>query len=268
MSAYERNSDILSLGVRTSSGRLIAQAGPHQKLWETSKPDASTLRVDAPIFLNGRKWGQVEFSFSQVAGLGLTEILLNTEIRLALFISLASLLGIMFVLRRVFRYLVRSTVVPDRFKSLLDTLAEGVLVLDPDERIVIVNHSFCGATGLSEKQILGRKISRIRWKQPTSEQPPAEFPWRAAARNRKTQSGNFLTIHCEGTRARHFVVSASPIIDDDKHSRGVLVSFDDVTMRYDRNGKMADTVKELKNAGELVQGQNTQLSATATKHAA
>ena len=263
----DRDKDILSLGVRDIHDRLLIQAGPHEKLWPASNPDHTLVRVDVPIFLSGKKWGTVEFCFHPPPGTGFAGMLFSSQAQLVIFVSMLSLLGIMFVLRRVLQHLDPSTVIPDRVKSLLDTLAEGVLVLDTDHRVVVVNNAFATATGLQTDLIVGQRISNVPWRQPGTDDAPATLPWVEAARTGITQRGTPLMLHSKATGSRIFAVSASLINGAGKQSRGVLVSLDDVTKLHDRNSELVKMVKELEKAQEIVHNQNAQLSVMASKDA-
>lgn len=264
-SVHERNPDLRSVGVRIAAGQLVAESGPHRASWGDGQPDASTVRVHVPIFLKAQQWGAVEFCFTPPVGSTIAGVLLSTQMRLVFFISLASLLGIMFMLRRVLQHLDPSNVIPDRVKALLDTLAEGVLVLDNHDRIVVVNNAFTRATGLEVDLLIGHDISKIPWKLPAGDQAPTEFPWKSATRSGVTQRGVPLKLACKATGQHIFSVSASPITGDSKSPRGILVSLDDVTVLHDRNSELVTMVRELESAQTLVREQNAQLSVMASK---
>jgi diguanylate cyclase (GGDEF)-like protein/PAS domain S-box-containing protein len=262
---HERNKDLLSVGVRTADGKLVAQAGPHKESWGDGQPVSTMVRVHVPIFLKGRQWGTVEFCFTPPGGNPVNALLFSPQMRLVYFVSLVSLLGFMFLLRRVLQHLDPSTVIPDRVKALLDTLAEGILVLDNRDRIVVANNAFTRAVGLDVAVLLGRSIDRIPWQFPTGEQSPAEFPWKTAARSGKPQRGVPLMLECKATGQHIFSVSVSPITGDGRSPRGVLISLDDVTVLHDRNSELVKMVKELESAQSLVREQNAQLSVMASR---
>jgi diguanylate cyclase (GGDEF)-like protein/PAS domain S-box-containing protein len=262
---HERNKDLRSVGVRTADGLLVAEAGSHQDTWGNGQPDASMVRVHVPLFLQAHQWGTVEFCFTSPGGSAVWGMLFNSQIRLALFVSLVSLLGFMLMLRRVLQHLDPTSVIPDRVKALLDTLAEGVVVLDNRDRIVVVNSAFTRALGLDADLLLGRSIDRIPWQFPVADQAPAEFPWKTASRSAKTQRGVPLMLHCKATGQHIFSVNASPIVGDGNRLRGILVSLDDVTVLHDRNSELVKMVNELEVAQKVVREQNSELSVIASK---
>ena len=60
-------------------------------------------------------------------------------------------------LRRVLTHLDPSRVVPPRVRAALDTLAEGLLVVDNTGRIVLANKAFVDTVGGSADELQGRK---------------------------------------------------------------------------------------------------------------
>ena len=54
-------------------------------------------------------------------------------------------------------------VVPDRVRQSLDTLSEGLLVMDEHERIVAANQSFCRTAGLSQPALIGKRAGSLDW---------------------------------------------------------------------------------------------------------
>ena len=67
-------------------------------------------------------------------------------------------------LRKTLRYLDPSSVIPERVKAMLDTLAEGVLVLDRRERVVLANDAF-GRLGRHgpRRQLAGLAADTLPW---------------------------------------------------------------------------------------------------------
>ncbi len=263
----ERNKDIVSLGVRDEGNHLLAQAGPHDAMWNSANHDASLIRVGVPIFQGGKKWGSCEFVYHEIGGGHWWVAIFSGQSRLIIFVSTASLLLIMFTLRRVLQHLDPSNVIPDRVKALLDTLAEGVVVLDPEHRVVVVNNAFAKATGVNTDMLVGQKIQQVPWKNADGSDTPPTLPWIEAARTGHTQRGSSLMLESKVTGSRIFAVSASPITGDGTKSRGTLVSLDDVTALHDRNSALVTMVKDLEQAQEVVRQQNAQLATMALKDA-
>ena len=83
-------------------------------------------------------------------------------------------LAYLIYLRRSLQYLDPAAVIPERVKAMLDTLAEGVLVLDQQERIVLANRAFTAAVGQPAADLTGVPASRFGWTRPQacSKTPP------------------------------------------------------------------------------------------------
>ena len=64
-SIVARNPDMLSIGIRSTNGRLISQAGEHDKSWTAT----SGVEKLPPLTLRngGHDWGQIEFTFKQLS---------------------------------------------------------------------------------------------------------------------------------------------------------------------------------------------------------
>src|SRR4051812_15707322 len=127
----ERNGDILSLGVRTAADKLVVEVGEHRQNW--SKPEqggAVDSYVYVPIYASNQKWGTVEVRFRPLGRGGLLGFLTQPSVRLVLFVGSASAVLFVFYLRKMLKHLDPSKVVPKRVRSALDTLAEGLLVVD------------------------------------------------------------------------------------------------------------------------------------------
>ena len=123
-----RNPAVLSAAVRRSDGRLVAEAGDHRANWHKADGMAAAA-AEVPIYQGKLRWGTVEIRFVPLT-VGRLAWLFSPPVRLIAFVGCASFLGYTWYLRRVLKHLDPSTVIPDRVRTTLDTLAEGVIVLD------------------------------------------------------------------------------------------------------------------------------------------
>jgi hypothetical protein len=68
----ERNPDIVSLGVRKTSGDLVVEVGDHKANWIKLADDHSTTtQMQVPIALEDKLWGTMEFRFKPLAPPGI-----------------------------------------------------------------------------------------------------------------------------------------------------------------------------------------------------
>jgi PAS domain S-box-containing protein len=116
-------------------------------------------------------------------------------------------------------------------RNALDSLTEGLLVLDARGRIMLANQSLAEVLGLDPDRLIGRHATEIAW-QGRDGQPmaPEALPWQAALALRQVQRDAlvYLTDH-DGQRAS-LRSNCSPILGPQGDLHGVLVSLQDITV--------------------------------------
>ncbi len=139
----ERNEDLLSAGLRMESGRLITSVGSHKELWQRDVSNYSTeSQIKVPIWSGKARWGHVELRFKSVSDNGWWSLLQEPLTLLIAFTGLLSFSAFYFYLGKMLKHLDPSKAIPGRVKSALDNMAEGLLVLDTKEQIVLANRAF------------------------------------------------------------------------------------------------------------------------------
>ncbi len=227
----ERNDDLLSVGLRGNNGRLVASAGNHEQVW---KPGVEALSTDAhvqvPIQSARGKWGTLELRFEDLGVDGWFGPLFDPRMRM-----IAGVVGLCFItfyfyLGRVLRQLDPSRAVPARVRNALDTMAEGLLVLDPKGHVVLANEAFSRVVGRAADDIVGRLVTVFEFRNGEGAPLPVdEQPWNTALATGVTQRNFRLRLPNAGGELRTFLVNASPVMGAGTRPGGVLVSFDDVT---------------------------------------
>jgi len=223
-----RNHDILSAAVRDQKGKLVAVVGDHENGWQTKgSAEAIDSAVFVPIWSNSQRWGTVEVRFKPLAGSGLLGLVSHPGVKLILFVSLVSFLMYIVYLKKTLQHLDPSKVVPARVRSALDTLAEGLLVLDKQERIMLANGAFARLMGKESDELLGTTVTNLPW----IKDPDQLFaPWTRAIREGVNQQNETVKLRdCDGV-VRTFVVNCSPVLGQDGKHRGVLASLEDITL--------------------------------------
>jgi PAS domain S-box-containing protein len=223
-----RNSDIVSLGVRKVNGFLITDIGNHAAHWSNASDDAA--RVFVPIFWQDKTWGSVEIRFQPLTHPGMFGFIYSPYTKMILFISLASLFSFLVYLKRTLQHLDPSKVVPPHVRAALDTLAEGLLILDQQGRIALANRTFAAVAGADSDKLMGTRASQFAWQQdsPAGETAP-ELPWNAAVRSNESQRNRTLRLKDTAGVTRTFIVNCSPVAGARGKARGALASFEDVT---------------------------------------
>jgi diguanylate cyclase (GGDEF)-like protein/PAS domain S-box-containing protein len=144
-------------------------------------------------------------------------------------------------------------------------MAEGVLLLDQNERIVLVNSAFAKWVNRAPEDMLGEKASDFDWRAPGTGDAARDFPWRDALRDSKPVTGTPLLLAVEGGIDRSFAVNGSPVLDGWGRAKGVIATFDDVTELERKSNELADALVELEKTQDEIQLQNDELQVLATR---
>lgn len=264
--AVERNEDVVSAGVRRVNGELVVHAGNHQEQW-TDPPDLRSTPTHAhvPIYKGKTRWGKLEICFRPIAHGGIWNVFHRPGVQLVIFVALAAFVGYLLFMKRTLSHLDPSSVIPRRVRSTLDTLAEGVILLDAQERIVLANEAFANTVGKPAAALAGKKASELNWTDVKSELPTQDYPWISAFSKGESRTGALLGLCADGKTAKTFVVNAAPIIGGDSRKRGALATFDDVTAIEEKNTRLQRLLKLLRESRSEIETQNRQLQVLATK---
>jgi diguanylate cyclase (GGDEF)-like protein/putative nucleotidyltransferase with HDIG domain/PAS domain S-box-containing protein len=257
-SLVERNPSIKSAAISKSSGQEIAVAGDHSIHWATKSPTAGQ-NVEVPIFKGDRRWGALQICFAPLTT-SLLDLWAPRALWLGLGIAVISFLVSRFYLRRILQHLDPSSVIPDRVRSTLDTLAEGVLVLDKSQRIVLANKSFAGKVGCNSADLQGKRASEFPWFDPPNGEA---LPWKTAIDQCASRTGALLSLKTHADARRTFVVNATPILGADGKGRGALATFDDVTSIEEKNKQLEAMLEALRVSRDEVRRQNRELEVLA-----
>ena len=260
-----RNAEILSAALRRGNGRLIVQAGDHAKRWLNSQDNPTSTHIKIPIFRDKNRWGQFELVFTPPDSVTVSGMFDAPLTRLLLFAALSGFFGYLLFIKKTLREMDPSKVVPAHVKATLDALAEGVIILDENERIVLANSTFTDRVKLSSTALLGRKASSLNWRAPHSTEPPPNYPWFVAVKQKANQTGIPMTFETRQGERLAFMVNSSPILDAKNNVRGAMATFDDVSELERKNNELAKALRLLRRSRDEVQQQNQELEVLATR---
>jgi diguanylate cyclase (GGDEF)-like protein/PAS domain S-box-containing protein len=270
----DRNPEILSLGVRRENGQLICEAGDHFRYWRLADDAVSTEnQMLVPIMTGANRWGTVEVAFQPLDRPLWGGFTVNPLFVLSLFMAVGSGVAFYTYLARVLRQLNPKQVVPQRVRSALDTLTEGLLLLDKEGRIVLANSAFSTTCALPAEQLLGKKPDILAWKDlsetedSSSGTPSISFPWEEVLMKGETCFGRLLQLNDQRASDRTFVVNASPIMDEQGIRRGCLASFEDVTQLHRKKVELSHMLDTLRQSAEKIREQNRELERLARQDA-
>lgn len=256
--------DVHSLAVRNDDGELIIEHGEHAAYWNQSDAAAATdSNVWVQFYANEKPWGRFEVVFKPLAP-GWLGALTSPNVVFALIVVLSSLGVFYFYLRIVLKHLDPSSAVPARVREALDTLAEGLLVLDGNCRVVLANRAFERTTGRSKNRLLGNSVTELDFIN-RNETHFDRSPWAEALEDGSTVTGRLLGLTAGDQSDRTFSVSASPIFDDTGQARGILASFEDVTLLEEKKKELGGMVECLRASSVAIKRQNRELELLASR---
>ena len=154
--------------------------------------------------------------------------------------------------------------VPDRVRQALDTLSEGLLVLDERERIVLANRSFSKTVGLSPQALRGKRVGSLAWL--CSESTTAEdFPWVRAIRQAQPQTEQLMRYQLPDGKLRFFSINSMPIESPQSKLRGALATFRDVTEVEEHRAELEHMLAMLRNNRDEISSKNRELEILAAQ---
>jgi PAS domain S-box-containing protein len=224
-----RNPEVLSAAVRDRAGRVVVAAGEHAAHWEPMEGGLSSeTQLVVPIWTGERRWGQLEMRFQPLVGPGIRGVLDWPGVALIAFLFTLCLVGFYFYLGRVLRQLDPSRAIPSRVRAALDTLTEGLLVIDRKEHVVLANEAFARLLGKAPEALIGTRIAALPWVGEGSG-GAADFPWTRALESAAIQRNRTIRLKDASGAVRTFLLNGSPVLGAGSRPGGVLVSLEDIT---------------------------------------
>ena len=265
-SLIKRNPDILSSGIRLQNGQLIFQVGDHIKEWQDYDSQKSTsTHLVVPIYRDSEKWGDIEFKFAPITGESASDFLDHPSFKIAIFIFVVGFFIYLAFMLRTLKMLDPSAVIPDRVNAAFDTLAEGVIILDESEQIVLVNRALLQKIGSPINALLGKNASQLKWLSADDSTTDVYLPWQTVLKTGKSSMGVHLKLTNANGENFKFAINASPIFGGTDSAQGVLITLDDITELEERNTRLQSMVSKLEESQAQVQQQNKELHFLATR---
>lgn len=248
----KRNAEILSAAVKNETGKTLVEIGEHNVHWEVLEDDLSTdAQISVPIYEGDKPWGRIELRFAQIKSRAWYAFFLEPLSILIMFLGMTSYTCFHIYLGRMLKALDPSQAIPDRVRSALDTMAEGLLVLDAKQNIVLANEAFATLMDQQPDDLLGQKIAELAW-QKADEQALEEsaYPWQLALEQSEVQLNYMLRLTVKDGKQRTFMTNCSPVLGPNGKAAGVLVSFDDVTELEEKEIQLRISKEEAEAANQ------------------
>ena len=249
----ERNDTLLSAGLRNADGRLIADIENHTNTWAPESADYSTdSYVKVPIWAGEAIWGHLELRFEPIVKSGPLALLFNPMVLLIAFVSIFAFIGFYLYLGKMLKHLDPSQAIPGRVRSALDTMAEGLVVLDSKEQIALANLAFGNILGTSSDSLMGTKLSSLPWRQENGELLRSEnSPWTQAFTTGQAQINQRVRLQLEDDSHLTFMINCSPVSGTKGGSNlGVLISFDDISKLEEKELQLLSAKQEAEEANQ------------------
>ena len=261
-STVQRNSIVKSVAVRNEDGSLLDVYGSHDSNWTLKRGDRSTpTQVQVPLFEGTKQIASVEIRFA-----GLNEGLSLWDRRASflsviLFVSISGFFAFCMFLKRTLRELDPDAVIPERVKKALDTLAEGLLIVNRDGEIVFSNAEFAQTAGMASEDLAGKNCSELKWKLEENE----ILPWNDLLNGGEMAPAASIKLNTGYEQLSTFTVNATPIIAGANEVRGALITFNDITEVEIKNAELQNALHKLESSQLEITRQNKELEYLATR---
>lgn len=247
---HERNPQILSAAIRNAEQKVLATVGEHETHWREQQ-NSNNTQLTVPIWEGEKRWGQVELRFEPLQPAGALAFIQQPVFVLIAFLASVSYVVFFFYLRKMLKDLDPSQAIPDRVRSALDTIAEGLLVLDAKQNIVLANEAFASLVKLAPGDLLGQNVSIFDWRDAAGHALNQQhYPWRAALTQCQTQKSQTLRLMLDGNHHCTFLSNCSPVLTDSNKAGGVLVSFDDITELEEKEQQLRQSKLQAEQANQ------------------
>ncbi|QDV12104.1 Cyclic di-GMP phosphodiesterase response regulator RpfG [Rosistilla oblonga] len=260
----DRYDDVVSTGLRYNSGGLVAQTGDHERNWQQGVSNQDDGCYVVAIDANKGRWGALELQFTPLYA-GINRYVSGSLIKmLALLVPLLTLVCY-FHLNRILRFLDPQRVVPNRVRQTLDSFAEGVVLLDAEDRIVLSNDAFARHLKVPVDSLLGIKFSELPFESTDEGKRGIASLWREARGESDLRGVTTRLIDGAGNVIANFSVNVTPVMDDAGNYQGLMAAFADVTPLERKRAQLALTLEDLHRSKQEISIQNKELRYLATR---
>lgn len=263
----QRNPDVRSLAVRkVDDGQILVEVGDHARHWEPLDAGQSTeTQIYVPILDSDSEWGGLEVRFAPMGQYGWWSSRLGRFLLLLGFVLVCCGVMYYFYLGKVLRQLNPQKVIPGRVKMALDTMAEGLVILDDHGLIMLANAAFSQTVDADADHLLGRNLEELPWEQNQPQDETATLPWKTTLEDAKPVLGGMVHLSVREDKRQTFLVNSSPILDPGGQNRGALVSFDDITQLEKNKLELHEMLENLRKSSDEIRRQNRELEQLATR---
>ena len=271
-SVQSRNERIDSIGLISSDGAVITVTESHEQDWTLAGDDKSTpTQTRLAIYAREGKWGELQIVFAplhqSVGRAGSSAITW-----LILYFCVGGFLAYYLFLKRILKELDPNQVLPDRVRSALDTLSEGLMILDSKGEIMFCNQSLADRLGVKPQKLVGTNSSILRWLDvavdSTDDVLPMredQLPWSRSLQGETIEQGLLVALEVSPNQVFKFAVNTSLIQAGKNSVRGVLVTLSDISEIEKQRNDLQQALSRLEVTQQEITKKNEELFKLATR---
>jgi diguanylate cyclase (GGDEF)-like protein len=262
--------EVLSVALQQQGRPRVALVGDHTAHWHLPPGERSTLtQVRVAIHdAQQQPWGALEIAFRPIYPTTLAGVLATPVVRALLAIAVLSGLAIWLYLRRVLQHLDPGQVIPERVRDAFDVLDEGIVILDPQARVMMANEAFRRLAPLPQARAprqsvaIGQPVAQLGWLCSALATDGAEPPWTTATRTAAPSDEREIRIAQtpapDPAPPREVLVKCTPVLDPGGQVRGSMLRLRDVSALHQLN-------RALQTSQQALRERNEELSRLATR---
>ena len=258
-----RNPELHFAALVRDSGEQVASFGAETTSNTSIFSFSSSEEMIVPIYAGSKRWGEVQVQFAPTQDWGMRYVGFPTStLQFILFLSAATLLTFFLFMKKALAQLNPTKVIPQRVNAAFDVLAEGVVIIDEDERIILANRSFADGLDVEPEALVGKLVGDYQWDLKGDELE--RLPWQTSLQHGDSIKGMPLKLYAD-TKKIAYTVNTAPIENGEGHIKGALITFDDVTPLEAKNTELAEMLAKLSETQAVIQKKNEELEVLATR---
>ena len=252
--------EVLSVALQQQDRPRTTLIGDHATHWTLPAGERSTLtQVRVAIRdVQSQPWGTLEIAFRPIYPTSLGEVLAAPVVRALLGIVVLSSVAIWLYLRRVLQHLDPGQVIPERVRDAFDVLDEGIVILDPQARVMMANEAFRRLAPLQQPRravAIGQPVTQLDWlcRAVAGDGPePVEAPWATAVRTAAPSEEREVRIGPadDPAQVREVLVKCTPVLDPGGQVRGSMLRLRDVSALHQLNRALQTSQQALRERNE------------------
>jgi len=252
------------MALNKTNGQTVYQTPSHKQAWQLpvgAQSDPQFMRI--PINVGNAPKGYLEITFIPLSSEGRHFLGVPHFVLLVLFMCFSGFVAFWFYIKRVLQQLDPTSVVPARVRNALNIMAEGVLIMDKRQKIVLANDAISKLLEIPDSKIVGRKAEDMGWE--VNDHNLKVPPWVSAQNENKQHVNVRMIIRKQNNQKLVFRVNAIPIKDDHGGSQGVIASFNNVTELEQKSLLLKDMIKSLAEKQRAIEVKNEELNHLASR---